>query len=160
MPLTINVGLSRKASKDFQSTGTSINITAELDQSLLSRPDELQAQVDHLYRQAETALDRHTQVSPQPGVRTNGVPGNGSAKAGTQAEGQGGNGHTGNGKPPPMSEAQSRAIYAIARRLGIDPVAECMKTFNWSLDCLSIREASELIDHLKAKQEAITLGGR
>ena len=59
-----------------------------------------------------------------------------------------------------MSEAQSRAIYAISRRLGIDPVAECMKIFNWSLDCLSIREASELIDHLKAKQEAITLGGR
>ena len=72
MPLTINVGLSRKASKDFQSTGTSINITAELDQSLLSRPDELQAQVDHLYRQAETALDRRTQAVPRLLLRQRG----------------------------------------------------------------------------------------
>jgi hypothetical protein len=42
MPLSINVGLSRKASKDYQSTGTSINIVAELDQALLAKPDELQ----------------------------------------------------------------------------------------------------------------------
>ena len=38
MPLSINVGLSRKASKDYQSTGVSINVTAELDQSLLAKP--------------------------------------------------------------------------------------------------------------------------
>jgi len=31
LPLTVNVGLSRKASKDYQSTGASINLTAELD---------------------------------------------------------------------------------------------------------------------------------
>ena len=29
MPLSINVGLSRKASRDYQSTGVSINVTAE-----------------------------------------------------------------------------------------------------------------------------------
>ncbi len=34
MPLSINVGLSRKASRDYQSTGVSINVTAELDQAL------------------------------------------------------------------------------------------------------------------------------
>jgi hypothetical protein len=45
MPLSINVGLSRKASKDYQSTGVSINVTAELDQALLAKPDELQQQV-------------------------------------------------------------------------------------------------------------------
>ena len=45
MPLSINVGLSRKASKDYQSTGVSINVTAELDQALLTKPDELQKQV-------------------------------------------------------------------------------------------------------------------
>jgi hypothetical protein len=37
MPLSINVGLSRKA-KDYQSTGVSINVTTELHQSLLARP--------------------------------------------------------------------------------------------------------------------------
>ena len=35
MPLIINVGVSRKASKDFQSAGYSLNPTAELDQGLL-----------------------------------------------------------------------------------------------------------------------------
>ncbi|QOV89759.1 hypothetical protein [Humisphaera borealis] len=37
MPLSINVGLSRKASRDYQSTGYSINVTAELDQALLGQ---------------------------------------------------------------------------------------------------------------------------
>src|SRR5271156_456688 len=59
MPLSINVGLSRKDSKDYQSTGVSINVSAELDQALLARPQELQKQIDALYGQAASALDRH-----------------------------------------------------------------------------------------------------
>src|SRR5207249_6709513 len=55
MPLSINVGLSRKASKDYQSTGVSINVTAELDQTLLARPEELQQQIASLYTQCEGA---------------------------------------------------------------------------------------------------------
>ena len=47
MPLSINVGLSRKASKDYQSTGVSINVTAELDSALLTKPADLQAQIDN-----------------------------------------------------------------------------------------------------------------
>ena len=42
MPMAINVGLSRKSSKDFQSEGRSINISAELDQSPLTKPREKQ----------------------------------------------------------------------------------------------------------------------
>jgi hypothetical protein len=49
MPLNINVGLSRKASRDFQSTGYSINLVAELDSALLAHPDELQEQIADLY---------------------------------------------------------------------------------------------------------------
>jgi hypothetical protein len=63
MPLSVNVGLSRKASKDFQSTGVSLNIVAELDQSLLARPDELQRQIADLYAQAGAALN-HQAGSP------------------------------------------------------------------------------------------------
>ena len=48
MPLNINVGLSRKAARDFQSTGTSINIVAELDSDLLNKPAELQQAADQL----------------------------------------------------------------------------------------------------------------
>lgn len=38
MPLILGVGLCRNASKDYQSAGISINVTAELDQALLTRP--------------------------------------------------------------------------------------------------------------------------
>jgi hypothetical protein len=57
MPLSIDVGLSRKASKDYQSTGVSINVTAELDQALMAKPDQLQKQIGYLYSQAHQALD-------------------------------------------------------------------------------------------------------
>jgi hypothetical protein len=60
MPLTINVGLSRKASRNFQSRGTSINVSAELDQSLLAKPQQLQREIQSLYRQAELALQSQT----------------------------------------------------------------------------------------------------
>jgi hypothetical protein len=58
MPLLINVGLNRKASKDFQSVGVSLNLTAELDQGRLSDPPRLQSEIDRIYGQAEEALER------------------------------------------------------------------------------------------------------
>lgn len=58
MPLTVNVGMSRKSSANFQSAGVSINLTAELDQSLLADPPRLQQEIDRVYLQAQTALDR------------------------------------------------------------------------------------------------------
>jgi len=49
MPLTVNVGLSRKNSANYQSAGVSINLTAELDQSLLADPPRLQSEIDRIY---------------------------------------------------------------------------------------------------------------
>jgi len=148
MPLTINVGLSRKASENYQSSGTSINLTAELDQSLLARPDELQHQIGALYQQAEAALTRQAS-RPAPGPAT----GQGQPDAAPGGNGNGRNGH-GNGHVAPMTQSQSRAIHAIAQRLGIDPAAECTRAFGWDLDRLSIRDASTVIDHLKSLQPA------
>ena len=64
MPLTISVGLSRKTSENYNSQGVSIHLTAELDQSLLVRPDDLQGAVGELYEQAERALDRQSGIAP------------------------------------------------------------------------------------------------
>ena len=58
MPLTVNVGMSRKSSQNYQSEGVSINLTAELDQSLLADPPRLQQEIDRVYLQAHTALER------------------------------------------------------------------------------------------------------
>jgi hypothetical protein len=144
MPLTIDVGLSRKASENFQSTGMSINITAELDQSLLARPDQLQDEIDRLYGLASDALDRQ---SDRLQAQTD-KPGSPAAPDG--------NGHAnGNSQTVvPMTPAQNRAIVAITRRLGIDAGGECRNAFGWDLAKLSIRQASEFIDHLKTLQPA------
>ena len=58
MPLTVNVGISRKASANYQSAGVSIHLTAELDQGLLADPPRLQQEIDRIYAQAEQAVDR------------------------------------------------------------------------------------------------------
>jgi len=171
MPLSINVGLSRKASRDYQSTGVSINVIAELDATLLSKPDELQAQVANLYNQAESALEQQangmSQREPSPRsengdrrpARSNGNAGhangdrgyaNGSRRVGGSGNGNGnGNGH-GNGGG--MTDSQRRAITAISRRLNVDPALEARDVLGAELDHLSVRQASELIDHLKSIQ--------
>jgi len=145
MPLSINVGLSRKASRDYQSHGVSINVTAELDQSLLARPQELQEQVANLYSQAEQALERragHGDVPPPHRpypARSNGYRnGNGNGNRG-RSNGNGGG----------MTQSQRRAILAIARRANIDPDYEAQQIIGMPLDQMSIQQASELIDHLK-----------
>lgn len=154
MPLTINVGLNRKASKDYQSTGASINLTAELDQSLLARPDELQGAVSELYEQAELALDRQatagTQEPPRQRIshtRSNGANGNGQA-----------NGRSQNGRG--MTASQRKAIHAIANQLGVDAVDEARHEFGVDLEQASISEASKVIDHLKGMQTSNTNGSR
>ena len=135
MPLSINVGLSRKASKDYQSTGVSINVTAELDQALLARPDQLQKQIGDLYAQAHHALDGQMDRLADNGVRPQSVPKSPS---------------NGNGRAPSaMTDSQRRAILAIAKRGDINLDAECRDFIGEEFDRLSLRQASELIDHLK-----------
>ena len=43
--------------RPHQSAGISINVTAELDQALLAKPQELQHQIAELYQQAAQTLD-------------------------------------------------------------------------------------------------------
>jgi hypothetical protein len=139
MPLTIDVGLSRKASENFQSTGISINITAELDQSLLARPDQLQMEIDRLFGEASDALDRQSDRLQAQTDKPGSSGGNGHANGNSQTV-------------VPMTQAQNRAIVAITRRLGIDAPGECRSALGLDLAKLSIRQASEFIDHLKTLQ--------
>mgnify|MGYP006969536442 FL=1 len=145
MPLTINVGLSRKASRDFQSTGTSINLTAELDQSLLSRPEELQEKIQKLYQMAEDALDRQSgpATPDQPAARRQGYSGQPQNPR---------NGRS--GRPSTMTQSQKRAIEALGRRLGLDPAIESQEVLGVNYGELSIRQASDLITHLRTQENA------
>jgi len=133
MPLQINVGLNRKLSHNYNSEGVSINLTAELDQALLTKPAELQQKIDYLYAEAHNAIDRQLGQSASAPQRDNG---------------------NGEQKFSPATQSQLRAINAIAARLNIDATDECRHEFGLDLNRLSIREASQLIDHLKQLQPA------
>ena len=157
MPLLVNVGLSRKASKDYQSTGVSINVTAELDQALLVKPQELQRQIDGLYYQAASALDRHAGMPAAPPAQAR-RPANSSAGRAASSNGQA-NGDNGRASAP-MTASQRRAITAIAQRANIDAAVEAREFVGTDLDNLALRQASELIDHLKGFQAAGNGRGR
>jgi hypothetical protein len=138
MPLCVNVGLNRKASRDYQSSGASINITAELDATLLTKPQELQSAIDGLYEQARVTLNRQSAFRASAG-----------SDAPPEAPVAGdGNGHSVAGARP-MTPRQRSAILAIARRAEQDPAISARGVFGVSLDELTSRQASQLIDSLK-----------
>ena len=60
MPLIIEVGLSRKSTLDYQSAGVSLNLRAELDQSLLARPRDWQGESARQDHEAEGAGPRRS----------------------------------------------------------------------------------------------------
>jgi hypothetical protein len=170
MPLSVNVGLSRKSSENYQSRGASINVVAELDATLLARPEDLQRQIAGLYAQAELALARRSAsastsaaagppANPAPAPRresdgTNGERHPAGRDAAVRPPRRGG-GHT----PGGMTVSQRRAVSAIAARLGVDPDLEARDVIGVDLDGLSVRQASDLIDHLKGLNPAGDGGG-
>lgn len=141
MPLQLTVSRNRKTSENYNSEGHGISLSVELDQSLLTKPRELQEKIDYLYREAETALDQAAGVDNGP-------------KANGKTNGRSNNGRNGNGSPGTMTAAQRKAIDAIGRKLGLDVEVECRDEFGSELDQLDVRGASKLIDHLKALQGA------
>lgn len=179
MPLTVNVGISRKASANYQSAGLSINLTAELDQSLLADPPRLQSEIDRIYRQAEEALDRKaggvTSAAPatephaaigsamdRPAER-HGVAANGSSNGNGSHNGHATNGSAYGGMIRPATESQVRALRAIAKRNRLDLDREAHEEFGVEgADQLDVKQASALIDLLKDRAQAAPAasGGR
>ena len=181
MPLLINVGLNRKASKDFQSVGVSLNMTAELDQGLLADPPRLQSEVQRIYSLAEDALERQistmsAEPAPKqdasakattPGVPPAGQPQLGHANGSNHGNGHS-NGHATNGSAyggmiRPATESQVRALRAIAKRNRLDLDREAHEEFGVEgADQLDVKQASALIDLLKDRVQAAPAasGGR
>jgi hypothetical protein len=147
MPLTINVGLARKASRDFKSRGCSINLTAELDSALLGTPQRLQEEVAGLFKHAEEALE-HQQV------RMSAVAVLTAASSVAPSNAQ--NGTTTSPKAPrPATRNQLRALRNVCERLGLDLDQICPSETGISTSQLDIRQASRLIDLLRARERRI-----
>ena len=162
MPLHINCGLTKKASKDFQSVGVSLNLTAELDQGLLTDPPRLLSEIDRIYGQAEEALDRQIQSMAtgtvrQPSTLTRVVPSlpqqDGRLEDAPSTNGKSGNGAVHGGAVRPATESQLRALRAICKRHRLDLDHEAHEEFGLqAADQLDLRQASALIDLLKGRQ--------
>jgi len=155
MPLTINVGLSKKSSHNYQSEGVSINVTAELDQALLGRPEHLQREISGLYHQAEQALEHqigpHAQRSPRTRRATSPAPSRGTEN-GRQSS-------PSNGQRM-ATASQLRALQSICKRSELDLESESHNEFGKASTELDIRQASVLIDLLKQRVPTGKAGGR
>ncbi len=137
MPMTVNVGLSRKRSANYNSDGVTISLSAELDQSLLTQPSRLQGEVAKLYTQARAAIERES-CGEEP-----------APTGGRFASHSNGDARSGSGGVRPITASQSRALHAIASKHHLELDVVCDERFGKRHGELSIREASELIDHLK-----------
>ena len=173
MPLVVNVGLNRKASRDYQSAGVSINLSAELDSGLINDPARLQAEVAKVYAQAQAALEGQVQAmtgvtavtaSEQelPSLPQPAAPGRGPQHRNGSSNGHGSNGsHSGNGNARngyggpvrPATESQLKALRSICKRMSLHLDHEVHEEFGLeSVDALDVKQASALIDLLKERQ--------
>lgn len=156
MPITLSIGLSRKLSKDYNSHGYSVNLDVELPAEAVNDQQSISESADRLFQMADRLIDQqiagHQQEVAEPG-RTSGSnyqrtsTGSGRSNASNR-----------NGRG--ITNAQSRAIESMARKLGQEPEAWARHEFGQEVQQLTIRQASELIDMLKQEIESREKVGR
>lgn len=157
MPLKLNVGLSRKVGQpDYGSRGASVNIELELDAAAVAQPERLHDQIRELYDLARISIDEelggsshHPAYDDTPQHTGNGRGNGHGGDSGERRPPQGSASGSGNGRQ--ATQSQCRAIRTIAGRQRIDLAGLLRERFGvGQLEDLSLREASSLIDELKA----------
>ena len=175
MPLTVNVGLSRKVTEDYNSRGFTLNIAAELPANLVEDPNGLAEATNNLFQLATDLLDDQVQQAtggtkpparpdgrngeqrpcppqrPANGSRPGNGNGNGNGNGGGRGYRSGGNGHDAERE---ITQAQARAIQNMARRLKEDADAWASEQFGVPVRELTVKQGSQLIDQLKAAIES------
>lgn len=163
--LRVNCGLSRKLSKDFNSTGYSVNIEGEIT-APVSDPNAVIEQVKEVFDLAEAALDAQIE-------RSESVAAIGSHDEEPKAR-QNGNGHhepsgngqrnpsTGNGrKDEPATNKQIQFLLSIGKRMNLSTVAlekEVAQILGRTVGLydLTKRDAAAVLDQMTAS----TVGSR
>ena len=148
MPIKANVSFTQKLGQpDFGSVGAGCSIEVELDSTLLSKdPAQLQEQLVVAYLTCRQAVQQ--QLTPfESSVSV-------LARVPTHSNT--------NGQRPsrPATRSQQRALWAICNHHGLNLEAVCRDEFDVSTaDCLSISQASSLIDKLK-NENTVSGGAR
>lgn len=149
MPITLNVGLSRKVSKDYNSNGYSINLNVELPADAVSDPSTIANSAENLFQLCDQLLEQ--QITGQGSPSTSGN-GNGSTRRnGNGRDGsyqRSGNGHSGGRRT--LTNAQEKAIHNMTRRLDENADDWAYNEFGADgIKNLSVKQASDFIDILK-----------
>ena len=139
MPIKANVSFTQKLGQpDFGSVGAGCSIEVELDSTLLAKdPAQLQEQLVVAYLTCRQAVQQQlTPFEQSEGVLSR-------ARAHSKTNGR---------KRPsrPATQSQQRALWAICNHNGLNLEAVCRDEFDVpAADCLSIAQASSLIDKIK-----------
>ena len=148
--LRLNAGLSRKVGEpNYGSRGASVNVELEVESSLISDPEALTGRIRQLFQLARRSVDEELDGNRQ--------------SVGGQPDGTGHKPANDNdrGQVRHATTSQVRAIRAIARNQQLDPDRVANQRFSVTdLEELTIREASQLIDQLKANGNAAKTEGR
>ena len=147
--LKLSAGFSRKVGEaNYGSRGASVNVELEVESSLISDPEALTGRIRSLFDLARRSVDEELNgsqqdASQQPGANSR-KPDNGNDRERVRY----------------ATASQVRAIRAIAQKQQLDPVRLANRRFQVNdLEELTLREASSLIDELKANGTAAPKGG-
>ena len=156
MPITLNVGLSRKVSQDYNSRGYSINLNVELPVDAVNDPSTITQSADQLFGLCDHLLDQQIKGdggsnSTEPTSR-----GNGRSKPNGRTYRRNGNGQSNGARS--LTNAQERAITNMARRIEQDADDWARQEFDADVSQLTVKQASQLIDQLKQEIEAAGAG--
>ena len=151
--LKLNAGFSRKVGEpNYGSRGASVNVELEVESNLASDPDGLMNRIRSLFALAKRAVDAELH--------------NGQADTAKEPEAGSSSRPPRNGRPVDgetiryATASQVRAIRAICSRQGVDPRQLVNDRFRVTdLEELTLREASTLIDELKAEKSNGRKGG-
>ena len=133
--LKVNVGMSRKVSRDFNSTGFSVNLDGEIC-APLDDPEYVIEKIKELYDLAEESLhqqiDRYESDSaiasrdePKEGLpryqrtTTNRIEGNGSGSVTPAVRGNGGQMNGEQSEPVPATNKQIQFLLTLGKRQGL-----------------------------------------
>ncbi len=147
--LKLNAGFSRKIGEpNYGSRGASVNVELELESALVSDPNGLAARIRDLFSIARSSVEEEL---------ANGSPTNNS----TNGNGQQSRSNDNSRNIRFATSGQVRAIRAICERQNkiADRVASQHFGVN-AVEDLTVRQASQLIDDLKAAMANQNGGGR
>lgn len=153
MAVKLTVGLQKKIGlPDYGSLGASCSVEIEIDPSVFESKG-FQDRVSVAFNQCRMAVDEQLASAKNTSQVIDAVSTQVSTastvKEPAERQSQGPQA-TAKAKPAPATQSQLRAIFGIARRLNLDPQQLVAEHFNLhTVDQLSIRQASQLIDQLK-----------